>query len=38
MRADNAKWATANGKRPAAKKYDIPESTIRECTKSYKEN
>ena len=38
MRADNAKWATTNGKHPAAKKYDIPEYTIRESTKSYKEN
>lgn len=38
MRTDIAKWAIVNGNRPAAKKYNISESTIRECTKSYKED
>ena len=37
MRAEIAKWAFMNGCRPAAKKYDIAESTIRGFMKSYKE-
>ena len=36
-RAEIAKWAIANGNRPASAKYNIPESTNRGFTKSYKE-
>jgi len=35
--AEIAKWAMANGNRPASAKYNIPESTIRGFVKSYKE-
>ena len=38
MRVDIAKRAIANGNRPAAKKYNISESTICECTKLYNED
>ena len=38
MRSDIGKWAIANGNWPVAKKYDIPESTIRGFIKSYKES
>lgn len=37
LRAEIAKWAISNGCRPAAKKYDIAESTIRGFIKSYKD-
>ena len=37
MRADIAKWAIANGSQAAAKKYEIPKSTICGFIKSHKE-
>ena len=38
QRAEVGKWAIANGIRPAARKFDIPESTIRGIIKTYKES
>ena len=35
--AEVAKWGIAHGIRPAARKYSIPESTVRGLIKSYKE-
>ena len=37
QRAEIAKWGIVHGIRPAARKYCVPESTIRGFIKSYKE-
>ena len=35
QRAEIAKWGIAHGIRPAARKYSVPESTVRGLVKSY---